>query len=693
MFFHRVLCLLLIGMTISVPVFAEAPSKSVRMPEVLVTAKNQTSSAVVPNEETAEKTLNRVPGGAGVVRSEEVHKGRAVTPQDLLGWAPGVHVQQRDTASLESRISIRGSGLQRTFHLRGINLLQDGIPLNQADGGGDAQRIEPLAIDYTEVYRGGNALRYGATTLGGAINFVSPTGYSADLLQARFELGSFGYVRSQVSSGLVAGPWDYYVSASQFEQDGFRTHTAQDNYDIVSNIGLKINDSIESRLLVTFIEAKSKLGGGLTKSQLTTDPTLANASNVSGNYKRDFEFLRIASKTTITNDDRFLDLIGHWSSYDLFHPIFQVIYQDDDDWGGDLRYTDNGEIFGRRNELILGLGGSLGFVDDDRFTNSGGAAAGRTAEFENTALNLSLYGQDQFYLWERLALAAGAQLVYSERNVEDFFFGNGDDSGEVGYRSFNPKVGVLYDITDQAQIFVNYNKSFEPPSFSEMTTPAADFLPNKAQVANTVEAGTRGIRDRVGWDATYYYMWLDNELLSLNDPNGTALGTINAPSETIHQGVEIGANADVLRGILLSQEVRYDKVNLRALYNWNDFRFNGDPVYQDNQLPAMPEHFFKTEIRYEHPSGIYGGVNLEQTFEKYPIDMANTFFADPYSIWGVKIGYRAKKGPSLFFEGKNLGGEVYAASTGIVANANQNDSAQFNPGTGRSWFGGIEWKW
>jgi iron complex outermembrane receptor protein len=91
-----------------------------------------------------------------------------------------------------------------------------------------------------------------------------------------------------VSSGQVLGPFDYYVSASQFKQDGFRDHTHQDNYDIFSNVGYKINDNVETRAYFTFIEAKSKLGGGLTKSQLNTDPTQANAASVSQNRKRDF---------------------------------------------------------------------------------------------------------------------------------------------------------------------------------------------------------------------------------------------------------------------------------------------------------------------------------------------------------------------------------------------------------------------
>ncbi|MCC6758310.1 MAG: Plug domain-containing protein, partial [Candidatus Omnitrophica bacterium] len=206
-------------------VLAASHDGSVTLSEIVVVGQQEKYSVVVPNGGRAEETIKNIPGGVDVISADDYKTGRATTPQDLLSYSPGIFVQQRDTGAQESRVSIRGSGLQRTFHLRGILLLQDGVPINQADGAGDFYKIEPLAVDYTEVFRGGNALRYGATTLGGAINFVSPMGYTADPLQGRFEGGSFGYIRSQISSGQVMGPFDYYLSLSQYQQDGFRNHT------------------------------------------------------------------------------------------------------------------------------------------------------------------------------------------------------------------------------------------------------------------------------------------------------------------------------------------------------------------------------------------------------------------------------------------------------------------------------------
>ena len=128
----------------------------------------------------------------------------------MLDYVPGVWVQSK-YGQEDAKLVIRGSGLSRNFHLRGIRLLQDGSPINQADGSGDFQEIDPLAEQYVEVFKGANALRYGAMTLGGAINFVSPTGRSNPGFLARFMGGSYSTFSEQLAAGFAEGPWDAWL--------------------------------------------------------------------------------------------------------------------------------------------------------------------------------------------------------------------------------------------------------------------------------------------------------------------------------------------------------------------------------------------------------------------------------------------------------------------------------------------------
>ncbi len=687
---HRLrttLALLCSGAAIGGKAWADHDAKPIQLPTLTVTGEAVMSQQplTVPDIETAREQINRIPGGVDIIDSESYEKGRAANLKDVLDYSPGVYVQPRFGAE-ESRISIRGSGIQRTFHGRGIKLLQDGVPLNLADGGFDMQAVEPLSADYVEVYRGANALMYGSTTLGGAINFVSRTGYTASPLQLRFESGSFDTYRAQVSSGQVLGDADYYISGTFFSTNGFRDWSEQENERIFSNFGYRFSENLETRFYVTYVNTQSNLPGSLTKAQLDADPTQANSNSLRGQQKRDFRLLRLGNTTTWRWDGKQrVDISSFWSYKDLFHPIFQVLDQVSDDFGVNIRYTNENDLFGRKNVFILGLYPTGGRTHDDRFSNVEGHRGARTAKSTQDAINIDLYGENQHYILHQLALVTGLQLSYAKREYTDRFLKNGDQSNHQDFFGVSPKIGARWEFTANSQAYVNFSRSFEPPSFGELTlTRSGVPLQLTAQRGSTVEIGTRGREGMVNWDLSYYHAWLENELLQLRDPTdptATATITRNADSTTIHQGIELGL------------EIRpIENVVLRQAYMWNDFRFDNDPTHGNNRLPGIPEHYLRAELRYEHPSGFYAGPNVEWSATRIPVDLANTLSADAYALMGFRAGYRTKQGFSAYFEAKNLTDETYAATTGVIANARGLDTAQFYPGDGRAFYGGVEYR-
>lgn len=667
-------------------------NNSQTLPEVVVKGNAAQVSLTVPSLAAAKSEISRVPGGAAVVDAQAYKQGRSSTLQDALGYTPGVYVQPR-FGSDESRLSIRGSGIQRTFHLRGIKLLMDGvIPINQADGGGDFQAIDPLALQYIEVYRGANALQYGSTTLGGAVNFVTPTGYDTPLIQGRFEAGGFNYLRDQVSSGEVLGPVDYFVSLSETRQKGFRNHSDQANQRMFSNYGIRINDQIETRFYVNLADSESKLPGSLTKAQMKQNPRQPNAANISGNQKRDYDQIQLANKTTFQGDSRSLDLGMFYTHKDLFHPIFQVIDQITHDFGTSFRYQNKSNFLNRKNIFTLGFNPVWNLTEAAQSVNNGGDRGALTVKAIQRSYNLDLYGEEQFYALEKLALVGGMQWSYASRKTLDKFLTDGNHSGHPTYVGLSPKIGTHYDLTDRSQIFANFSRSFEPPSMSELSNVTRGGIRDiTEQTASTIEFGTRGEEGRFSWDLAWYYSWVENELLSLNDGAGNPLGTVNAYG-TRHQGIEFGTGVDLLRGILVKEKAAPDRVVLRGIYNWSRFRFSNDPAFSDNPLPGIPAHFIRAELVYEHPSGIYFGPNTEFS-NSYAVDMNNTLFTYPYAVLGLKGGYKTKKGISFFIEAKNLTNQIYAATTGVINNAGGADSAQFMPGDGRSVVSGVELKW
>jgi iron complex outermembrane receptor protein len=87
------------------------------------------------NEKEAREAIDRTPGGVALVGSETINQSLGTNFKDVLDFVPGVFVQPRQGGTTEeSQFSIRGSGLRNNFHIRGINILQDGFILNNADG-------------------------------------------------------------------------------------------------------------------------------------------------------------------------------------------------------------------------------------------------------------------------------------------------------------------------------------------------------------------------------------------------------------------------------------------------------------------------------------------------------------------------------------------------------------------------------
>ncbi len=659
-----------------------AALETVELETVEVSASETSVPITVGGLADAKHEVREIPGGANVVDSESYSTGRASTVQDALGYSPGVFVQPRFGAE-ESRLSIRGSGLQRTFHMRGIKLMQDGIPLNVADGSGDFQAIEPLAARYIEVFRGASALEYGSDTLGGAINFVLPTGYDADRLRLRVEAGSFDYSRVMAASGGVNGDVDYFTSLSAYQQDGFRDWSQQKNARLFSNVGFRTAPDLETRFYLSYVNTDSQLPGNLTKEQLEDNPKQANKFSFSGRQKRDFELARVANRTVKTLDDSQIELSTYYSQKELWHPIYQVLEQRSDDYGLNVRYVNESPLAGHRNRFVVGMESHFGEMDDDRFINQKGHAGNRTADFDQEVSTYSLYGENHFYLLPELALVTGVQATHTTRNQDDLLKAGGVDlTRDKNYQRVSPKLGMVYDATPDIQFFGNISNSFEPPSFSELTTGSAvSPVFADAQHATTFEVGSRGELGVDEWDIALYRANVRKELLARIDPvTGAPLGTTNA-DKTVHQGIEAGLNLSLGDHFVLNQ-----------VYLFNDFYFDDDAVFGDNRIAGIPRHFYKAEFLYQGKQGFYAGPNVEWSPEKYYVDHANTVYADPYTLLGFKLGVKNERGISWFVEGKNLTNQKYAATTGVIDNAKGIDQAQYLPGDGQSVFVGFDFR-
>jgi len=650
------------------------------LPEVEVTASAY-ESAFSMTPTLAQRELAKTAGGVSVVDAKDYLSGRAGNMEDTLRLATGVFIASR-FGSDEARVSIRGSGLQRTFHGRGLMLLQDGVPINLADGGFDMQAIEPGATRYIEVQRGANALRYGSSTLGGAINYVSHTGHSAPGVMLRAEAGSFGYQRYQAAVGGSDDNLDGYASISHTEQDGFRDHARQRNGRFFGNVGWQVTDRVETRLYATVVDTDSELPGNLSYNDLKNNPRKADAGSVNRDAKRDFPLYRLASRTAISHDHGGqTEITAFAARKQLFHPLsFARLEQSNRDVGLGVRHEHPSHVLGVRQDNVMGVQWQRGLTDDEQCSyalgTTGHACVATTKLNKTTAENLTVYGESRWHFHPNTTVSVGGQWTDASRRVTtDQILPSTGALYDESYRRFSPKVGVIQRLSEQVELYGNVSGSFEPPSFSE----TLNNQPLKAQRAMTYEVGTRGDillgKVNAGFDLSYYRANLKNELLTVVIDNNSRPATTNA-EDTLHQGIEAGLRLE-------SEHMR-----ILASYLYNDFRFQQNGSRKGNRIAGVPDQVFSLELLVKLPHNIEAGPTVRAASRAF-VDHANTTTAPGYSVYGLKLNQRLKNGYSWFVEGRNLGDKRFANTTGVVLQATGRDQALFSPGDGRAFYAGI----
>ena len=629
---------------------------SPRGDDIVITAERAVELAIQQVEET--------PGGADVVAATDYEDKVAVSLRDALAFSPGVYAQPR--FGQEIRLSIRGSGISRGYHMRGLTLLQDGIPINLADDNGDFQELDPLVLQHLEVFRGANALRFGASTLGGAINGVTPTGRSASGLTLRLDGGSFDTVRALASYGIADERGDAFLAVVGDRSDGDRDHAERASLRVHGNLGIRLTDGLETRFYASAQTIRQDLPGSLNLATVLTDP---KQGNFAGDQERDVDSIRVQNRTRFDLGAGTLDIGLFLNAKELFHPIFEVVDQVSTDWGAYTRLDLDSGPFG----LSAGATARFGRVRSQRFRNVNGDRGARTFLADQQARTIDIYAEGRFRPIEPLTLIAGAVYTSGLRKQDALFPVSA--SGRAQYDEISPKFGLLFEPAPAIQFYANYSRSHELPGYIELAQ-ISTFVPLDPQRGWTAEAGARGQFGPARFDISIYRADLEGELLQFSvAPPTIPAATFNA-GRTRHQGIEAGLDLDLARW-----------ARLRQVYQYNDFRFRDDAQYGGNRLPVIPQHQYRAELRLGIDA-FHVAPNIEWVPQGGWADYANSFRAGGYVLAGVTASAAVSDGFEIFLDARNLGdrraiGDISAVTLFNPANA------IFTPVERRAVFGGV----
>ncbi len=675
---------------------AEPEAAPLRFPPLVIE-----DSPLVPDrersEEQARAVLRQVPGSVDLVGAARIGRTRAYDLQDALSMVPGVYVRARGFGE-EPQLSVRGSGLRNNFHTRGINVLLDGFPFQNADGFSDVESLEMLAVDRLEVWKGGNALRFGANTLGGALNLVTRTGLGGPFAEARSEAGSFGFWKSWLAAGQNLGDTDVFAGVSHAERDGYRDHADGNRQRLFANAGHRFDGGARLRFDVHLARNQARLPGALTRRELRDDPRTADPESVRQDAARDFETARGALSLWVPVAEH--DVVEgalqvHYQ--DLWHPLpFSIIDNETTNATTELRWISTRALAGRDNRLTAGVQLAGTRQPETFWDNIEGRRGRSNKKTLNLAANVGGYVENRLALSERLAVVAGTRVQWAYREIDDRL---GDEADSVDHFTASPTLGFTFDATPDVQVYGNATRMNEVPLLLELAAPgnldgSLDDL--RVQKAWQFELGTRGRHgDRVRWDVAIFDWEVQDEIRNLNVvpfPGAPfTLPRFQNIDRTRHLGIEAGTEVLVARGLLEKLGLPgQDTLQLALSYTWSRFTFERDPEFDGNRLPGVPEHFLRAELRFDHGSGFWLMPGVEWVPQGAYVDSGNESRAPGYALLDLRLGYdHEATGIGVFFEARNLTDRDFASA--LVVDAGNGRS--FDPGDGRSLTGGVSWRW
>lgn len=714
---NKSILLALVALSAAYPVMAKEspnnPSDTVKQLDTMVVTDKKEQEKVNPKLAATRVEVDQSAGGVTLINLEDLQDRNVSSIADFFRYVPGMWAASQ-SGNDEVFFSSRGSNLDSTnFDGNGVKLLQDGLPVTAADGNNHNRIIDPLAAQYATVARGGNALKYGASTLGGAVDFTTPTAHNSPMARLSLSGGSFGeFLGRGTVSKVFNDKFDALLTAEGKYWDGYRDHNNQDRVGIYGNFGWQINDAIVNRTFVSYIKNNQELPGQLTRAQFEANPKQASREAKNGNYQLNTETERVANKTTWTIDDRSsLEIGASFENQNVYHPIVDKVMVDFDgpgpmqpqevfsllvdskqqDWGTSARYN----LHLDNHDILLGMNFGINSEKGGNYRNDGGRRNGQTNQIRKDASTVEIFAQDHWHINERWTLTPALQGVFAHREVDNIGINpvTGGLTGQnshpnANYQGINPSLGLMYRFEKNASAYANVSRMYEPPTnynLGDNITAGAGDKTLKAMEGTSLEIGTRGTQEfgalnTMNWDLSLYYSWLNNEILSVSPMAGTSLST--NIDNTIHAGVE---------GLIGGQFALDDKgthsIAPMISITYNHFNFDGDRVYGNNRLAAAPDYFLKGEVLYRHASGFFVGPTFDAVGKRYA-DFANTYKVSGYGLLGARTGW-SNDHYKVFFEARNLLDKNYVSSNSVVERGTA-ASQVLNSGAPVSFFGGVE---
>lgn len=684
-------------------------SQTTKTSEVDTLKSYQIDEVIVSGTRTPTKVID-IPYSVQRINSYEYKYEKKVSINDILSGTPGLFMQSR-YGNHDVRISIRGFGSRSNTGIRGVRILQDGIPESEPDGQTRIESIDFQNIGTIEVVKG-NASSLYTNAPGGVINFISDLNFSNSYVTQFNEFGSFGLSSNGFKTAVKTESYRLLTTYNYHSARGYREHS-QDNWHIF-NAALETSPSERSRLslLGYFVSGLIRLPGSLTRAQFDADPFQSNSRDVSRDAKRISRKGRLGVRfeTALDEDKRNeieLTAYGTVKYFERTAATYRIFNRNG--IGASARFINRAEFGGHKNEFSFGgdlfyqsgpiedynnvngkKGDILGLLNDETITNAG------------------------FYLQNSFSIINNKTTLLLSGRYDNVGFINKNQLLAVQdtnrtFGKFTPKVALNYKLTPTIAAYTSFGLGFDTPAGNELdnyplsSNPTVTLNPDlRPQTSTNFELGIKGTYAaddieffrKVFFEVTFFNTRIDDEVVPF-DLEGAVF--FRNAAQTNRSGLEVGADAELLYGLRLKaaytfSNFKYDEYIARSIvldtpgnYVIRDDKFSG------NVVPSVPKHNVSLALSYTRilHENITSFVKTHfMSISGMYADDLNSEKTEGYQVLNVSAGF------DFVFDRFNLlvsGGVNNIANKTYVGFVNINSARKefYEAGEPRNYHGGI----
>lgn len=659
------------------------------------------------------------PGTVQVLTREEIVQSRSVTVQDVLQQLPGVNLNDEQGNSLQPDISIRGmTGSPVTGLSQGIGVFVDGVRVNEPDVEEINFDLIPLdEVERIEVIRGPSAA-FGRNSLGGAINIVTRRGHGPLSGEAEVSAGSFAREKYRVHLQGAQEPFDYYFSATEFSERGFRVQSDSKMAQVFAKLEYRAegtdvalsyqyhNDRIRQAgslpLTVLLVDRNANLTAGdffapqLHQLTLNASQRLAAGFSLTANAffralgAEQFNSSLLAEDTRLFNRTRSVGGIVQLSHRARLGPLRNHLLI-----GGE--YTHDQvliRVYQEQNERTFVVCRET--AQDCPFSRFVADLADSSKPFALYLFDTVRLGPGLLVPTDFITLSTGVRFDRASHRITDASPDQpGRASGDAIFHRWVPTAGLSYNLSERYGAYVAYKEGLRAPAFLELTCadPNAPCVGLQAGVApDATLSSLRPVRARSyeagvhasprGWLAANLALFrtdLIDDIYSVS-PTPTAVYFQNV-GKTRRQGVELSVAVSFRRWSGFANYT-YTRPTFESNFSIASPRTPGqdEEVRIGDQLPLIPNHRLNAGVRFSpvewatlSVGGAYVGRQYFRGDEQNTQPKLNAYFL---ASAGAEVRWRALSG---FVQFTNLFNSQYE-SFGTYANSGAGIEPFLTPG-------------